>query len=779
MRIYSLNGTISTADQTPKVFIQFLGYKKVRQGCVPSHPLLVKREKYVWSTTLIYMGEYPKSMEFTESLHTSVVQKVLGSKFAPDILLYSYKSFNGFVARLTKKESARMKGMHGVVSIIPNRVHNIQTSRSWDFIGFPENVPRTNIESNTIVGVIDSGIWTNTYSFIDTGFGPPPQKWKGTCYNFTCNNKIIGAKYFRIGGVFSSEDIISPTDTSGHGSHCASTAAGIHVRNANLFGLGLGTARGGAPLARIAVYKVCWTRGCNGADILAAFDEAIVDGVDILSASLGPTVVVHAPYFQDVFAIGAFHAMKRGILTSKSADNLGPNPFTMSNVAPWFISVAATTIDRKFFTTLQLGNGQIFQGVSVNTFTPTQRGYHLIYGGDAPAAGHDSSTSRFCRENSLNGALVSGKIVLCDGYSHSSRVGFASGAAGLIFRSTLPLVVADIFALPAVHITASDGNLVYSYIKSTSTPAAIIYRSHEGKDPLAPFVPRFSSRGPNKVTPDILKPDIAAPGVDILAAWSPISPISSVKGETRISNFSIISGTSMACPHVTAAAVYVKSFHPNWSPAVLKSALMTTGVKNVGEMGLNISVGKTLCIANFDLLLFTATPLSSALNTDAEFAYGAGQINPVKAITPGLVYDADQYDYVKFLCGQGYSSSLLQIITGDNSTCTAANIGSVFNLNLPSFALATARNSHTSVTFGRTVTNVGSATSRYRAIISTHPSSLNIQVVPDVLVFSSLGQKLSFTLKIEGSINADIVSSSLIWDDGTFQARSPIVVYVS
>ncbi|QCE01275.1 Peptidase S8 [Vigna unguiculata] len=688
------------------------------------------------------MGEHPKGIERTESLHTTMLQSVITSKVAPDTLVHNYKSFNGFVARLTKEESERMKGMDDVVSVIPNRVHSIQTSRSWNFIGFPENVQRSKVESNVIVGVLDTGIWPNSSSFTDGGFGPPPQKWKGTCQNFTCNNKIIGAKYIRLDSDFDKDDIISPIDTIGHGSHTASTAAGNSVKNANLFGLGVGTTRGGVPSARIAMYKVCWKSGCKTADILAGFDAAIIDGVDIISVSIGPSEVTLINYFDDVHAIGAFHAMKRGILTSKSAGNAGPRRSTTTNTAPWMISVAATTIDRKFFTKLHLGNGQMFQGFSLNTFSPTKKSYPLIYAGDAPAAGFNSSTSRYCRGNSLDTAKVKRKIVLCDGYSSSPYVGFASGAAGLIFSSTLNLLTGEIFALPAIHISASDGSSVSSYLKSTRNPEATISKSFEEKDSSALYVAPFSSRGPNMVTPNILKPDIAAPGVDILASWSALSSISGVKGDKRVSNLNIVSGTSMACPHVTGAAAYVKSFHPHWSPAAIKSALMTT-----------------------------ATPMNPARNPDAEFAYGAGQINPLKAVNPGLVYDAGENDYISFLCGQGYNSSSLQKVTGDKSTCTSANKGSVLDLNLPSFTLSTPRSSHNNVTFGRTVTNVGSATSTYKATISAHPSSLNVEVVPNVLTFSSLGQKLSFTLRIEGSINADFVSFSLIWDDGTFKIK--------
>ncbi|XP_027329579.1 cucumisin-like [Abrus precatorius] len=702
-------------------------------------------------TYIVYMGEHPKGVESIELLHTSMVQNVLGSKFAPNALLHSYKSFNGFVARLTNEETKRMRGMDGVVSVIPNRNHRLETSKSWDFIGFPEQVKRTNVESNTIVGVIDSGIWPDSDSFSGGGFGPPPQKWKGSCRNFTCNNKIVGAKYFRINGMFGKGDIISPKDTSGHGTHCASIAAGNLVKSASFFGLGLGTARGGVPLARIAAYKVCWSVGCREADILAAFDEAIMDGVDILSVSMGPSKVRYNNYFEDIYAIGAFHALKKGILMSKTAGNLGSKPFTISNNAPWFISVAANTIDRKFLTSVQLGNGKIYQGVSVNTFDLKNTSYPLIYAGDAPNinGGFNSSTSRSCPEDSLDMALVKGKIVLCDGYRGPKSLGLASGAAGIIFRSSSSKAVAHIFALPATHLSQNDGTLVYSYIKSMSNPTATIFKSTEGKDSLAPYIAPFSSRGPNKITPNILKPDIAAPGVNILAAWPPYAAVSGVQGDTRSTKYKLLSGTSMACPHVTGAAAYVKSFHPNWTPAMIKSALMTT-----------------------------ATSMSPTTNAEAEFAYGAGQINPVKAVNPGLVYDASEIDYVKFLCGEGYDTRKLQIITGDNSTCTKANNGTVWDLNLPSFALSTIRSTKTSAIFRRTVTNVGSATSTYNATITTHPSSLIITVLPNVLHFSSLGQKQSFTLKIEGSITADNVSSSLIWDDGTYQVKSPIVVYV-
>ncbi|CAJ1970956.1 unnamed protein product [Sphenostylis stenocarpa] len=622
-----------------------------------------------------------------------------------------------------------MREMDSVVSVIPDSIQKPQTSRSWNFLGFPEDVKRNTVEeSNTIIGVIDTGIWIDADSFKDTGFGPAPTKWKGICQDFTCNNKVIGARHLRLKGLISRDDIKSPNDTNGHGSHCASIAAGNIVRSASVLGFAPGTSRGGVPSARIAVYKVCWEVGCSTVDILAAYDYAIADGVDILSVSVGATTAGQKNYFDDPHSIGAFHAMKKGILTSTSADNLGPTPYTTSKLAPWLLSVAASTTNTTFLTRVQLGNGKIYE-------------IPLVYGGDATKAGANSTLSSACFENALDATVVKGKILLCDKIPFPSFVGLAQGAAGVIIRSdAVPLDVSKVFALPAVHISLSDGNLIYSYLKSSS---------YEGKDTTAPNIGHFSSRGPNKITPEILKPDLAAPGVNIVAGWSPLGSISEVKSDPRRSEYNVQFGTSMACPHVTAAAAYVKTFHPNWSPAVLKSALMTT-----------------------------ATPINGALKGDNEFAYGAGQINPIKAVNPGLVYDATETDYVKFLCGQNYSTAFLQKVTGDNSTCTGANKGSVLDLNLPSFALSTTRSKTNDVTFSRTVTNVGSSKSSYKAKITTPSSSLSIKVEPNVLSFSALGEKKTFTLKIEGKIDADTVSSSLVWDDGTFQVRSPVVVYV-
>ncbi|XVF75261.1 hypothetical protein PTKIN_Ptkin13bG0173300 [Pterospermum kingtungense] len=699
------------------------------------------------------MGHRPKGGSSTSSHHSSLLQDVFGSGFVNKSVLCSYKrSFDGFVVELTEEEARKMAGTRGVVSVFPNEKRQLHTTRSWDFMGFSEQVQRTSSESDVIIGVLDTGIWPESDSFNDKGLGPPPRKWEGICQtqnNFTCNNKIIGAKYYRSDGLFGSEDIISPRDSEGHGTHTASIAAGRLVNRANLFGLGSGTARGGVPSARIAVYKICWSDGCYDADILAAFDDAIADGVDIISLSVGFRIA--RDYFNDSIAIGAFHAMSHGVLTVTSAGNEGPNPATITNFSPWSLSVAASTIDRKFFTKVMLGNNVIYEGVSINTFDLKNEMYPIIHGGNAPntAANFTWASSRFCLRNSLDSNLVKGKIVLCDARVNGSEP-FRAGAVGAVMQDLAPTDYALSFPLPASYFVLADGSKIFLYINSTSNPTATIFKSNEGNDTMAPYVASFSSRGPNPITPDILKPDLSAPGVDILAAWSLISPVSPVRGDNRFVPFNIISGTSMSCPHVSAAAAYVKSFRPTWSPAAIKSALMTT-----------------------------ATPMSSGINLDAEFAYGSGHVNPIKAVNPGLLYDAEEIDYIKFLCGQGYGTRFLQLVTRDDTTCSEATNGTVWDLNYPSFALFTSASGNVSRVFNRTVTNVGSPTSVYRANVTVPAGTLKIRVNPSVLSFTSFEQKLSFALTIEGTTDKSIVSASLVWDDGVHKVRSPIIVFVS
>ncbi|XP_039004248.1 cucumisin-like [Hibiscus syriacus] len=699
------------------------------------------------------MGDLPKGKVSTSSLHTSMLGEVVPSTVGSDVLLYSYhRSFNGFAAKLTKDEANSLREKDGVVSVFLSQKKQLHTTRSWDFMGFNKKVLRSVIENDIIVGMLDTGIWPESESFNDTGFGPIPSKWKGTCQssaNFTCNNKIIGAKYYRADGDLDPNyDFKSPRDSEGHGTHTSSTAAGGLVSKASLYGLAKGTARGGVPSARIAVYKICWFDGCFDADILAAFDDAIADGVDIISLSVGNSVPLD--YFDDSIAIGAFHSMKNGILTSNSAGNSGPGLATISNLSPWSLSVAASTIDRKFVTKVKLGNGEIYEGTSINTFDLNGKMYPFIAGAAATntSQGYTSEDSRYCDPDTLNRTLVEGKIIFCDYLSEGDGL-VEAGAVGGVFNNYKPKDYVSPSALPLSNLNLDDGRNVLNYLNTTENPTATIFKTQVEDNQFAPFVVSFSSRGPNPITADILKPDLTAPGVDILAAWSGAAPLTDVEDDTRLVPYNIISGTSMSCPHATGAAAYVKSFHPTWSPAAIKSALMTT-----------------------------ALPMSSENNLEAEFAYGAGHINPAQAVRPGLIYDAGEADFVNFLCGQGYTTNQVSLVTGCNKSCSEETNGMVWDLNYPSFALsATPGNSVTRV-FHRTVTNVGSAVSTYKAVVKA-PSGLVIQVQPSILSFKSLGQKVSFTVTVKAEVGNSMLSGGLIWDDGVHQVRSPIVAYAS
>ncbi|KAJ4712934.1 putative Cucumisin [Melia azedarach] len=702
---------------------------------------------------IVYMGERPQGDISVASTHHFMLENVLGSTSrAKESLIYSYgRSFNGFAAKLTEEEVARFSEMKGVISVIPNHILKIHTTRSWDFMGFSKGKLLESQEENVIIGFLDSGIWPESESFNDEGLSAPPARWKGACQgaNFTCNNKIIGARYYNSEKVYDTTDFHSPRDSEGHGTHTSSTAAGREVVNASYFGLAEGIARGGVPNARIAMYKVCWSFGCALADILAAFDDAIADGVDIISVSLGSDWPLE--YVEDPIAIGSFHAMRHGILTSNSAGNSGPMPYTVSNYAPWTLTVAASTIDRKFIAQVVLGNGQVYTGLSINSFNMYGTSYPLIWGGDAAnySAGANPDIARYCIDGAMNSYKVAGKMVFCETLWDGSGILMANGLGTIMADSSITDFAFN-YPLPATLISTEDGQRILDYIRSTENPIATILVGETSRDIMAPYVVSFSSRGPNPITPDILKPDITAPGVDILAAWSPVAPPSIYWKDTRSVNFNIISGTSMSCPHASAAAAYVKASHPDWSPAAVKSALMTT-----------------------------AYVMDARKHPDLEFAYGSGHINPAHAVDPGLVYDASEADYINFLCKQGYNNTNLKLITGDNSSvCNSIVPGRAWDLNYPSFSLAIEDGKQINGVFTRTVTNVGSPNATY-TLRMYMPASVSVMVEPTVLSFSSVGEKKSFTLKVYGPKIAQqpIMSGAIFWEDGVHRVRSPVVVY--
>ncbi|KAL3838896.1 hypothetical protein ACJIZ3_023487 [Penstemon smallii] len=686
------------------------------------HALDEERKLYI-----VYMGNLDGKYKLPSSHHINILQEVVDISLVRQSLVRSYtRSFNGFAAYLTPQEQEKLADHEEVASIFPSKTFQLQTTRSWDFMGFPENVQRNpTVESDTIIG-----------SFSDKGFGPPPKKWKGECKggsNFTCNNKLIGARFY-------GSD--SARDTEGHGTHTASTAAGSIVKGASFYGIAEGTARGAVPSSRIAAYKVCSESGCLAADILAAFDDAIADGVDLITISIGgntPEALQNDP-----ISIGSFHASQKGILVIQSAGNSGYR--SLASVAPWIFTVAASTIDRGIVTKVVLGNGSILTGKSVNRFKLNGTTFPLVYGKEVSSSEQcDEEWAKTCQDGCLQKNLVKGKIVLCDSFSGRQEA-LRAGALGSIGLGGVN--ISFVVPLSASALTKGDFSLVQSYVNSTKAPKVDILPSESTQNLDAPRVASFSSRGPNSIVPDILKPDVTAPGVEILAAFSPKASPSEILSDKASVNYSILSGTSMSCPHVAGAAAYIKSLHPDWSPSAIKSALMTTAWK------MNVEHNQD----------------------DTEFAYGSGHIDPVKAADPGLVYETVQEDYIKMLCSLISDTSTL-----GNFNCSEKLKTNPKDLNYPSMTVnlgsfESNQNIPFAVKLIRTVTNVGCANSTYKVKTSVS-SDYNINVNPSTLTFEKLNEKKTFEVKISGKYTGNIISAALEWSDGVHNVRSPIVVY--
>ncbi|XWS32264.1 hypothetical protein CRYUN_Cryun23aG0145200 [Craigia yunnanensis] len=707
---------------------------------------------------IVYLGDSPVSNDSAVQKHIGLLSSVKGSEHdAKESIVYSYtKSFNAFAAKLSKDEAEMLMELDEVASVFPNRYHKVHTTKSWDFIGLPLTAKRNlKLERNIVVGLLDTGITPQSESFKGDGFGPPPSKWKGKCGHFAnfsgCNNKIVGAKYFKLDGFSDPADILSPIDVDGHGTHTSSILAGNIVPDASLYGLAKGTARGAVPSARIAIYKVCWvSSGCADMDILAALDDATSDGVDVISISIGGAT---QDFVTDSISVGAFHALKKGIITVASAGNEGPSLASVSNHSPWLLTVAASGIDRQFRSTVKLGNGKSFSGIGINTFKPKEKIYPIVRGADVALNSESKENARFCYDNTLDPVKVKGRLVYCTlGQWGADSVVKGIGGIGTIVESERYLDTAQIFMAPATMVNATVGETIEKYINTTRSPSAVIYQSQEVKVS-APFAASFSSRGPNPVSQHPLKPDIAAPGVDILAAYTLLKSLTGLKGDTQHSKFTLMSGTSMACPHVAGVAAYVKSFHPTWTPAAIKSAIMTT-----------------------------AKPMSRRVNKDAEFAYGTGQLNPARAVNPGLVYDMDVMSYIQFLCHEGYSGSSIAHLVGTKSiNCSSLLPGFGYDaLNYPSMQLNMENGQKQTIgVFRRRVTNVGPP-SVYNATIKA-PEGVEITVKPTSLLFTRSLQKRSFKVVVKAkpvpSTTFTVLSASLIWKSTRHTVRSPIVIY--
>jgi hypothetical protein len=562
----------------------------------------------------------------------------------------------------------------------------------------------------------------------------------------------------------------------GHGDHTASTVAGNSGVQAVLNGVPMGAQSGMAPRARVATYKVCWTydfpaatdgtgsrNSCFSSDSVSAIDDAVKDGVNAINYSISGSRTSSADPVEQAF----YRAALANVFVAASAGNSGPSTIPASDIgpvahiSPWIATVAASTHDRALIASVTLGNGAVYSGASVNVSALPSKS--LIRAEDAGLGG--GSNSQLCISDAaaataagqvqLDPAKVAGKIVVCTRGSNArvdkSAAVLAAGGVGMVLVDTGGGLVAEVHSVPTVHVSVADGAAIKLYAAGSSATAAFSAFG-AGTTANAPVMAGFSSRGPNTGDANILKPDLTAPGVDVIAAVSSAGG-STVAEATASRNaiaagslvpppeWSSYQGTSMSSPHVAGIALLLKQAHPTWSPAAIKSALMTTAYTTLND-------GR-----------------AGADNGLLPWAQGAGHIDPNKATDPGLVYDAGKLDYDAYQCKVNRTS----VTTAD---CTASGtLGETYNLNLPSISAGAVVGN---VTVTRTVTNVGSTSATYSAVVSGL-TGFTAVVTPSSFTIAP-GAKQVFTVKLTATTAVENVWSfgALTWSDGTHVVRSPV-----
>ncbi|CAI9087889.1 OLC1v1022078C1 [Oldenlandia corymbosa var. corymbosa] len=744
---------------------------------------------------IVYLGGHNGTRtanEIEESHHTFVSSVKNTTEEAKSSIIHSYqKVINGFSVLLTSDEASKLSEKDGVISVFKSEVRKMATTRSWEFIdelssedddqeefGRQELLQQTNNGQDIIIGVIDSGVWPESKSFNDDGMDPIPERWKGTCEagdkfdTSHCNRKLIGARSHlqafesQYEQVNQNLDYRSPRDSAGHGTHTASTAGGRRVPDVSFRGgLARGVLSGGAPQARIAVYKACWQVDhgyfkdfeCFDADMLSAFDSAIADGVDVLTISIYSHKV--GSYLKDGVALGSWHAFKNNILVVMCAGNDGPNPSTVKNIAPWILTVGASSIDRSFDSPVILGNGTTVEGQGLSS-TKMNKLYPLVFAGDVEIPGStDRTTTGYCNLGTLDPLKVQGKIVLClstENYFLRAKalVVKEAGGIGVIIQSSyrgMMGIPAEPFLIPGTTVSYHGAHDILEYIRNNQYPTAMVApaKTTINTKP-APVVAGFSSVGPNSFDAEILKPDIIAPGVSILSSWTEGGGPTDLYADNQVVKYNIEYGTSMSTPHVAAAAALIKAAHPEWSPSAIRSALMTTARQkdNTGQLIKN-QFGNE------------ATP----------FEMGAGFIRPTKAINPGLVYDAGVPDYLWLLCKSGDDVDQVD----DGEQCPSYYGDPSRFANYPSVSVHNMKPG-TASAVPRTVTNVGDEISIYESYVKT-PQGFEVYLDPPSLVFDPDTKTRQFHVHITrvSGQPGDVAFGWYEWRDNSHTVKSPIV----
>jgi subtilisin family serine protease len=606
--------------------------------------------------------------------------------------------YGGVALTLPASKVDDLLAMPGVVAVQRDAVGHLLTDASGVFLGagtlYSQLGANGTAGAGVVVGVLDSGVWPEHPSFADPGTLPaPPPTRDGqplACEFgdnplteqpdvFACQNKLISGRVFLdaynalIGGDRYGD---SARDSVGHGTHTASTAAGGPVPSAPILDVDRGAISGLAPGAHVAVYKVCGASGCLAADALAAVGQAVLDGVDIINYSISGGLEP----LSDPVELAFLDAYAAGVLVVASAGNEGPLPSTVNHRAPWVMTVAASTQARAF-----VGSATLVAENESLTVT----GASITGGIDEPApvvvAGSDSDyDDALCREPAEE-EVFEGAIVVCErGVIPRVAKGFnvaAGGAVGMVlYNPSVQDVGTDTHWLPTVQIDFPEAERLLDFLESNEDVTATMTPG-EKTTAAGDVLGAFSSRGPGG---DWLKPDVTAPGVQILAGASP-TPDSPDNGPPD-QLFQAIAGTSMSAPETAGAAALVAALHPTWTPGQIKSALMTTAV--------------------------TAVTKEDGVTPADPYDIGAGRIALGVAGNPGLTLDEEAGDFL----------------------LAALEPGGRVGLNLPSVNVAGAVDDGP-VTTTRTVRNVSGQALRYR-VGATGPEGLGLTIGPPELVLA-------------------------------------------
>ena len=610
---------------------------------------------------------------------------------------------NAMLVEMSQRDAEIMARQPGVRRITPNRVFELNTDRGPEFIGADKIWDGSSAPSGLsargegmVVGIVDTGINTDHPAFAGDEFNPAGNPlgngvYAGDCASdpSLCNDKLIGVfSYPEITDAYKAREfqenpwstpvMIRPAngeDYHGHGSHTASTVAGNRIENTPLQGFdGSATSdgidqdfqfphtSGVAPEARIMSFQVCWPGnsgdpyvGCPESALLSAFEDAIASGVvDVINFSIGGAE--NFPW-DDPMELAFLSAREAGISVAASAGNSGPSYFSADHTSPWVTTVGATTHDRVMSTgdkTLSgfEGDGFIsYEEIPGKSFSGSITGEVVLAENYADPDPGDEYTAASCNVPFPAGTFTTDQIVICERgdiarVTKAENVA-AGGAGGFILQnmSSRETVVADSYAIPGIHVESRYRYVLRNWVNnSAGTARATISdftNSYEFVEEEGNNLAIFSSMGPSR-TNDTLVPDLTAPGVQIYAANADDQPFTAYPAA---SDWTFMSGTSMAAPHTAGAMALLKQLHPEWTPAEIQSALMLTAGPVYLQSG------------------------SYRFEPYTHFMVGAGAINVERAANTGLVMDETIENYLDANPRNGGIANRVNLASMANSSC--------------------------------------------------------------------------------------------------------------